>query len=481
MFARIPFILLILFLLRGIPMSAQTGEQSLSYEQSLEILLKNNRSIRIAQKEVDMAREQHAQINSLWYPNISAAGTYMHLSNKIEVKEPLSTLTNPAKELIHNIFPDDQLIVGILDKIGSYTLGIPLAPQDITTIDANLVWPVFTGGKRYYGSKIGKSLVELSHSNKQEVMAMTQVGLVESYFALRLGQRIVEVRKEAYEALQKQYYDAVKLEENGMINKAERLVIQVGMKEAKREYDASVKDLSVAQDVVGNILELPSEKTVNPTTALFINDSLPSASYFKSIMTGNNYLVNQLQIQEHIAKYEENIGRAGYVPDIALIGKQTLYSHGLDKNLVPRTMIGVGFTWNLFDGLDREKKIRLAKISGQTLSIGKEKAINDLEGNIDKLYKQMQIALDNVNALNSTIELSRELVRIREKSFVEGMATSTEVVDSRVVLSKAKVAYLIAYYQFDSALINLLSVCGIPEEFSRFMKEGTSENFTFSN
>ena len=62
------------------------------------------------------------------------------------------------------------------------------------------------------------------------------------------------------------------------------------------------------------------------------------------------------------------------MPNIALFGKQTLYSHGIQSNLLPRTMIGIGFTWNLFDGLDREKKIRQSKLTEQTLALGQMKA-----------------------------------------------------------------------------------------------------------
>ena len=103
-------------------------------------------------------------------------------------------------------------------------------------------------------------------------------------------------------------------------------------------------------------------------------------------------------------------------------------------------MIGVGFTWNIFDGLDREKRIRQARLTSQSLAIGKEKAVTDLQVGVDKFYSQMQNAMDNVKALNTTLEMSNELVRIREKSFKEGMATSSDVVDAEVVLSKVKTA-----------------------------------------
>ena len=76
-----------------------------------------------------------------------------------------------------------------------------------------------------------------------------------------------------------------------------------------------------------------------------------------------------------------------------------------------------------------------AKIASQSLRLGKEKAITDLEVGIDKFYSQLQNALDNVKALDTTIEMSRELVRVRKKSFQEGMATSTEVVDAEVKLN----------------------------------------------
>ena len=55
-------------------------------------------------------------------------------------------------------------------------------------------------------------------------------------------------------------------------------------------------------------------------------------------------------------------------------------------------MVGVGFTWNIFDGLNREKTIRQAKIASQSLRLGKEKAITDQEVGIDKFYRQLQNA-----------------------------------------------------------------------------------------
>lgn len=455
--------------------SGQTETMDLSLEQSLTLLQSENKSLRIAGKEVELAKNEQQKLNAFWYPTISAAGAYVHMSNPVEVRQSLNQFTDPAKEYVHSILPNDQFISSLLDKIGQNTLTLPLISQNVTTIDANLTWPLFTGGKRIYAGKIGKTLVSVAEVNREQVSANQQALLIESYFGLRLGQRVVEVKTETYNSLKTHYDQALKLEQQGMINRAERLVAQVSMEEAKRELESARKDLEVASQALKGLINVGEEQEIRTTTSLFINESIPSAGYFKEMIPFNNYLVNQLKLQESIAHNQLKIGRTGYLPNIALIGKQTLYADGLDKYLMPRTMIGVGFTWNIFDGLDREKKIRQARLTSQSLAIGKEKAVTDLQVGVDKFYSQMQNAMDNVKALNTTLEMSNELVRIREKSFKEGMATSSDVVDAEVVLSKVKTAFLLAYYQYDVALANLLSICGIPEAFHQYRMDGKTE------
>ncbi len=67
---------------------------------------------------------------------------------------------------------------------------------------------------------------------------------------------------------------------------------------------------------------------------LFMNDSLPPKMLFDMSVNSGNYMLNQLQLQEHIAKQEVRIAQSGYLPNIALFGKQTLYSHGIQSNLL---------------------------------------------------------------------------------------------------------------------------------------------------
>ena len=442
---------------------------SLSFDDALRQMQQGNRSLKIADKGIETARAERDKLNALWYPSLQGTGTFVHLSEKLEVKQPLSQFTDPAKDFVHNIIPDDRFITGILDQIGAHTLIFPLAPRNLTSVGLTAEWVVFSGGKRIHASKIGNTMIDIARENREQTDATQRTLLAESYFGLRLAREVVQVRLDTYNSLKRHYENALKLEAVGMIDKAGRLFAQVNMDEAQRALEASQKEVTVVQSALRTLLNLEDTNSIQPTSPLFINENLPAKEEFIQVMRTENYVVNQLQLQSHIAKQQLRINQSGYMPDIAVFGKQTLYSHGIQSNLVPRTMVGIGFTWNLFDGLAREKRIRQSKLSQQTLALGQEKAKDDLGIGIDKLYSQLQKAQDNVRALNTTIELSEELVRIRKKSFAEGMATSTEVVDAETLLASVRVAGLAAFYEYDVTLMNLLAICGTPEHFEKYL------------
>ena len=98
---------------------AQTGKLSLTLEDAARLMNDRNPALQIAEKAVGMARGERQKLNAFWYPSINASGMYVHLSDRVEVRQPLDTYTHPAKEWIQTVLPDDRLITSILDRVGS--------------------------------------------------------------------------------------------------------------------------------------------------------------------------------------------------------------------------------------------------------------------------------------------------------------------------------------------------------------------------
>lgn len=460
-----PFLLIAL-----LAAAASAGAQTpLSYAEARQLLHKNSRTLKMADRGVASARAERDKLQALWYPSLQASGAYVHLSEKIEVKQPLSRFTDPAKDLVHTLLPDDKFISGILDQIGTHSLAFPLAPRNLTTVGLTAEWVLFSGGKRLRAGRIGNRMIDLAREARAQTDAAQQTLLVESYYGLTLAREVATVRRDAYRALSLHYENALKLEAAGMLDKAGRLFAQVNRDEARRALDAARRDAAVAQSALCSLLCLEEDTdSIVPTSPLFINARLPPKEEFLQAMRAGSPLLARLALQQDIARQQLRIDQSAYLPDVALFGKQTLLAHGIRSNIVPRTILGVGFTWNLFDGLAREKRIRQSRLARQTLALGREQAEDDLSVGIDKLYAGLLKAQDNVQALHASIELARELVRIRRRSFAEGMATSAEVVDAETMLAEARVARLAAYYEYDVGLMNLLALCGRAEGFGGY-------------
>ena len=467
-----PYIIQILAILCfPLSLQAQKGKHFLTLQEATELMNRNNPTLQMADKAVGIARGERQKLNAFWYPMLNASGMVVHLSNKVEVKQPLNTYTEPAKEWIQSVIPGEQLISSILNQVGNYTLSVPLLQRNLTTIDATISWPVFTGGKRMYATRIGNRMVDMAQVGQAETRALLQTELVETYYALQLANKIQEVKEQTYQSLQQHYDHALKLEANGLITKAERLFAEVNRQEAKREWETAKQERDVAHRALCSLLDIQKEVDILPISPLFVTENLPDSLYFKSLIPSTNYAMNRIRLEESIVENRLRISKSAYFPSIALLGKQTLYARNLPRNLMPRTLIGIGFTWNLFDGLNREADVRVSRLAKETIALEKEKAGNALDVLVQKLYSELKEAQVEASTLHTTIAMSEELLRIRRKSFEEGMATSTEVVDAEVMLSNVRIAMLLAHYQFDVSLASLCSVCGVPELFWKLMKE----------
>ena len=90
------------------------AQTPLSFEESLHLLNQGNQSLKIADKSIEIAKAERDKLNAFWYPSLQSTGAFVHMSEKIEVKQPLSQFTDPAKDFVHSIIPDDQIISSIL-------------------------------------------------------------------------------------------------------------------------------------------------------------------------------------------------------------------------------------------------------------------------------------------------------------------------------------------------------------------------------
>ena len=285
------------------------------------------------------------------------------------------------------------------------------------------------------------------------------------------------------------YSQAVKMENIGMFDKAERLIVKVALDESDRNLKSAENQNQVLKNALYTIIGLRDNKSTSQqvgqqvdktndkkqnnstTTSLFLNEQYPSLDWFKDMMRKNSYVYKQSELHDDISKNTLRMSRSNYFPVISVFGKQTIASYHVPNNLIPNTVGGINLAWDIFDGLARERNIQMTKIESEIISETQQNLKNELEVAVDEWHANLKQAVVNAKDLQSSLDLAEEVYKIRKKSFAEGLCTSQQVLDALNLLNKTKLLLLTTYFEYDIALANLCCLCGIPEYFEAFINE----------
>lgn len=482
--------------------AAKTIELTLA--DALQILNAHNNTIKQADNAVEMAKATNQKLNALWFPHLSASGMYAHMSQNIESRNNMGKLISedgnvltPIKEALGGSLPTSQELAGILEKLfphlgqeqiigiiqkvgttinefasalSASTLTVPIIDKNVASMDVMASWPVFTGGKRIFSSKIGKLMIEQAENLRDLTYDNQTLLLINAYYTLKLSMHVVEVKEENVKTMTLLYNDALKLKDAGMINKAELLTAQVAAENAAREFESAKNSVSVVDKALKNLLKIDDSTArislINPVTD-YANTTnlLPDEEYFNNLVHQNSKALKAIELKKSSLKNQRKIAASGYMPNVAVFAKQNLYSYHLPGYISPKTVLGAGLSWNLFDGLSREANIKLADKAITEAEITKDKTYDQITLGVRSYLTQAEDAMYNLKTLQTTLQLCNELIEIRQKSFKEGMSTANDVVTAQTALSNAKLATSLAKYQYSVSLANLMVICGIGYEF----------------
>ena len=452
------YLILILAVLAPGWLVGQTAERLLSLEEALAMAREQNLSLAIANEGIATAKAEAKELNALWYPTLAIEGEYSHSTTEIAA---VTTIGEIGGELLGNLAPmvENNPIAGaLLDGISDVQLRLPIVPRNTAEVGMELVWVLFSGGRRVAALRISDRLLEVAYERYSATENGVIAAVAGAYWGLALAQQLAEVRRTALALHGEHLRQARRLEEEGMINRAERLIAEVAYDECATLLASAESEVRIAAEGIAMLLNVDSTAIV-PTTPLAIPRAIPCKEELVAHIS-TAPAINALRSGEDIAALTLKAERSRYMPTIALMAHQQLWSSGLDKNIFPRTVVGVGLSWTLFDGLAREGAIARSKSALRTAQTAFEKGQRELHTAIDKYYAILTTTLEEYRTQQTTIALAEELHRAQVRAFNEGMATSSDVVAATQQLAEVRLAQLATLYTIDTSLATLLMLVG---------------------
>jgi outer membrane protein TolC len=185
--------------------------------------------------------------------------------------------------------------------------------------------------------------------------------------------------------------------------------------------------------------------------------------YYLSQAAANNVSLKLLESRKKMLKQKHKAAVGGLLPNVAAVGEYQILQDKLTF-VEPEWAVGLTASVNVFGGGSDINEIRAAKSEIAAIEAETKNVTNLILTAVKKLYHQCETAKKDYEALEMSKSLAEENLKLYRASFKEGLATSLEVVDAELALSKIKIERAKAVFDYNAAFANLLNVCSISKE-----------------
>ena len=431
--------------------SAQEAGRMLSLDEAVAVTLTENPALKAAAYEERAAQQQRRAAIGLRMPQINVTGAYAYMAKDIGFD--FNDLKGPVKEgvaggltaLVQNgLIPADKIptLQGLLNPMMDADWFLKVQDQSLGFVGGEVTVPIW----------------------------------MERYFGLALATQVVAVRQQVVDGVRRHLEDARALERNGMIAQTERLYVEFKMAEAERELANAKLQAETIASALSNTLGRESDW--RPVTAMFLLAKVEDLAYYQDLAQARNPLLSQVSLKRELAQEGVRAQRADFLPQVAAIGGGSFYNYQV-AGLVPRWAVGVGVNIKIFDGLNREYKYSAAKQTVRRVGELQNKAGKDIAVLVEKLYNQMMNYHNQMTSIDASLKFAEEYLRMKNAAFLEGMSSSSDLIDAELNLAGVRTERLQAAYNYDLLLARLLEAAGISDEYPSYARRNDAQAVLF--
>lgn len=432
----------------------------LTFDDALSLGMARNSAIAASEYAERVAHRERQAAIGLFMPKVSVKGAYAHFNKDIKID------FNPMLSSFAPILGDGLSALG-LDL--SYTL----QRRNTAFLGGDIVMPIFAGGKIWTANKAAKIAEERTAEQSRQVRGALLVEIVERYFGVELARRGVAIRKEAVDVVAQHLHDVAMLEKEGMAVVSERLYAEYRLAEVERDLQRANLQLETAQRALQT--SLGEGSVVMPSTPMFLLATIEPLDHFLAMAKLHNPQLGEVGYIRELARMNLRLQRANLFPEVVAMGGVLFCDYQL-TTLAPRSAVGIGLNFNIFDGLNKEYKVSAARLQLRRVEALEQKAVRDISLLVESLYNRVQSVLATVSAVERSERFAEEYLRAKRSAFREGMATTTDVVDAALNLSRARLERVQTAYEFDIALARLLEASGVSGAFVQYLHSKTAQS-----
>ncbi|MCJ7524125.1 MAG: TolC family protein [Candidatus Aminicenantes bacterium] len=429
---------LLVMLLMGSLGFTQTATMDLTVDQAIELALTNNTTYQISQQEVRQYRYRLLQ-NFGFLPEVTLQGSKI-------LDEKLMSIEIPP------LYPGGEATSVSMRFTKNYAFTF------------QIVQPVFTGGKIFFTYKNAELDLKLAKEKESNSRADTVLNVRKMFYNIQIMQELLKAHNEAYALAESNYNNVKRSFDLGMVSQYDLLRAELAFSATRPDVLRVENLLETSMLGLKLMLGLPSSREIRLQGELGYRQlQLERVKLLQSSLKNRSELL-QLQMQKQKIDNLLKITWAQYIPNFSLVANYSYQSDYLKfnaSNWDDYFNISLGVSFPIFTGLKRSAQVGEMRVLKKIMDLNLKQLSDATRLDIESGYRTINQEYENIRLGLKNMESAKEGVRIAELNYREGMITILELNSSYNELTRAKVNYLQALYNYNIAIAELEKITGI--------------------
>lgn len=254
--------------------------------------------------------------------------------------------------------------------------------------------------------------------------------------------------------------------DNGMAMEVDVKRVNINLENQRVQYDNAQSMLTQQLNLLKYVIDYPADKEI----ALTPVDTENTTSVSLTGLDNNQYELQLLQSKQKLAEQQRKMIGQGYIPSLSLTGSW-MYSAYTDKaknwfhsgpsnHWYNSSGIGLTLRIPIFDGLDKQAKMKKAKIEIENAKLSYENALKNMQTQYLNATNELMNSQRNFRKQKDNYLLAEDVYQVTTDRYREGIASMTEVLQDEMRMSEAQNNYINAHYNYQVTNLSLLKLTG---------------------
>lgn len=383
-------------------------------------------------------------------------------SNAEQVKANLSNLLPKVAfnaDYRYNAIIPGQVVPGVFagGPPGSFTtvqFGVPWNLSNTVQLSQILYNPQVNYGVT--ALKIGQEVAEIQAGITTQNI---KYQVIQTYFNIQALQKQLSFVKVNIQNMEKTISNLTELYEQKMIVGTEVDKLKITLLSLKNQE----QNLASNQERSLNFLKILIGKNLNYELNL-PKDNVVEKSLNSTDKSTNLLELKLIETQQRLNTAEKSGIKLSYLPSFSFY---TAYNYNYNmrpasdfKTGIEGMFMGLKVDWMLFDGFEKNHKLKVNRIQQEKLASQHKNTSQQLELAIENNKKQIEIQFNSLKTTQEQLVLAEKVNRQAKISFEQGVLSSNDLLKSETELYQAQTNVIMAYVQLRQAELDLLKTTG---------------------